>query len=239
VSVNGRDVNVTIGASHSTFSNDVVYRDNCVSSPAERIIDCDLKLIDDFINEFRLVEIGDALRSDKYKFYRRALLPLVLAHEIGHIALRHGLSDLHYLDIGETLFDEVRQKKELEADAYAINLIGKPQHGSWGDSYLALVNIANMLILMSVCRETFPKVCKRLLPGAGLAYPIGPIFIPLGTTHPAFLTRFLRILYLAGVDTDENNLNHQAIQLIDQLQVHTPSKAWVSLKQAIENPEKN
>ena len=201
IAYGGKYTKVTIALSDSRDTDEVVYRDNCVASPTEAIVDCDLKLIDDLIHAFYidLVDL-DGLHGEKrttaLQAYRSDLLLWVLAHEIGHVVLRHGISDFQYTDDGTTLVDEVQQKKELEADAYAITVIGKLGSAPWAP-YLTLENVINILVQKSVCPETFPKVCSRMPAGVGLIYDYTgkskPIEIPIGTSHPAFLARFLRI----------------------------------------------
>lgn len=61
-----------------------------------------------------------------------------------------------------------------------------------------------------------------------------PIRIPLSGTHPAFVARFLRILYLSGVGTSANSINYLAKQAIDRLSVQTDRDEWTTLKSALQ-----
>jgi hypothetical protein len=237
----GQRITIHFGVSDSALSDQVVYRDNCVASPADHLIDCDLKLIDDFIHDFYLDKIFAASKgSSRLRFYRRNLLLWVIAHEIGHIALKHGLSDFEDPNHGMTLFDAARQKYELAADAYAIRLVGKLNVAP-AAPYSALLDVVNALMRKSVCPETFPGVCDRMPSGVGLIFDYTadakPVLIPAGGTHPAFIARFLRILYLSGIGTTENSINHEARQAIDLLQIQGDSGTSMSLRYAIQDPQ--
>ena len=237
----GKSIKVTIALSDSRNTDEVVYRGNCVASPSDAIVDCDLKLIDDLIHAFYidvvdLNQLPQGPRARALETCRADFLLWVLAHEIGHIALRHGVSDFQYTDDITTLFDEIQQKKELEADAYAISVIGKMGSGPW-EPYLALENVVNILVQRSVCPETFPNICDRMPQGVGLIYDYTgkskPIEVPLGTSHPAFLARFLRILYLSGQGTHEHSINYEASEVIDQLRIRDPAGKLITMRQAL------
>lgn len=239
LNLDGRWITIHFGVSNSALSDQVVYRDNCVASPADRVIDCDLKLIDDFIHDFYLDKIFAASNgSSRLRFYRRNLLLWVIAHEIGHIALEHGLSDFEDPNDGMSLFDAARQKYELAADAYAIRLVGKLDVAP-AAPYSAILDVVNALMRKSVCPETFPEVCDRMPKGVGLIFDYTadakPVLIPAGGTHPAFIARFLRILYLSGIGTTENSINQEARQAIDLLEIQGDSGARTSLRRAIQD----
>lgn len=241
LTLGGHPITIHFGVSDSANSDQVVYRDNCVASPADRVIDCDLKLIDDFIHEFYLDKIYAAGEgSDRLNFYRRNLLLWVIAHEIGHIALKHGISDFEAPTNELSLFDATRQKYELQADAYAIGLVGKLDVAP-AAPYSALLDVTNALMRRAVCPETFPEVCDRMPRGVGLIfdYTAGakPLVVPPGGTHPAFIARFLRILYLAGVGTTENSINQEARRAIDLIEIQGGSGDPTSLKHAIEDAD--
>jgi hypothetical protein len=86
----------------------------------------------------------------------------------------------------------------------------------------------------SVCPETFPEVCDQMPRGVGLIFDYTrdakPVRIPAGGTHPAFIARFLRILYLSGIGTTENSINYEAHQAIDLHEIQGDSGTWTSLK---------
>jgi hypothetical protein len=241
LNLEGEWISIHFGISDSALSDQVVYRDNCVASPVDHVIDCDLKLIDDFIHKFyldKIFAVGNT--SSRLRFYRRNLLLWVIAHEIGHIALKHGLSDFEDPNHGISIFDAVRQKEELAADAYAVRLVGNLNAAPTA-AYGAILDVANALMRKSVCPETFPQVCDRMPRGVGLIFDYTadakPVLIPPGGTHPAFIARFLRILYLSGIGTTENSINHEARQAIDLLEIREDSGTSMSLRQAIQDLE--
>jgi hypothetical protein len=241
LNLDGEWITIHFGISDSALTDQVVYRGNCVASPAERLIDCDLKLIDDLIYDFYLdKEFRASEWASRLWFYRRNLLLRVIAHEIGHIALKHGLSDFADGDHGMSLFDAVRQKYELAADAYAIRLVGKLDAAP-AAAYRVIMDVVNLLMRKSVCPETFPNVCNRMPVGVGLIFDYTPnakpVLIPAGATHPAFIARFLRILYLSGIGTNVNSINYEARQAIDLLQIQNDSGTSTSLRRAIEDPQ--
>ena len=232
------DANITFNLYNSAFSDGVIYRDNCVATPSDRIIDCDLKLVDDLIRDFKLIEIFGGSTADFDKgFYRRNILEWVLAHEVGHIALKHGISDFDEWPRGESVFHFAQQQKELAADAFAINVIGNLSTGPV-PAYQAVIDISNALIRKSLCPQSFPKLCSKIpLGGVGLDFDYTataePIRIPLSGSHPAFVARFLRILYLAGVGTTENSISYLAKEAIDHLLVQGGGHEWTTLRKAL------
>jgi hypothetical protein len=241
LNLDGQSITTHFGVSDSALSDQVVYRDNCIASPADHVIDCDLKLIDDLIHEFYLDKIfGAGNGSRRLRFFRRNLMLWVIAHEIGHIALKHGLSDFEDPNHGMSLFDAARQKYELAADAYAIRLVGNLDVAP-AAPYSAILDVTNALMRKSVCPETFPEVCDRMPRGVGLIFDYSanakPVLIPAGGTHPAFIARFLRILYLSGIGTTENSINYEARQAIDLLEIQGDSGTRMSLRHAIQDPQ--
>jgi hypothetical protein len=241
LNLDGEWITIHFGVSDSALTDKVVYRGNCVASPADRLIDCDLKLIDDLIHDFYLDKQFKASEwTSRLRYYRWNLLLWVIAHEIGHIALKHGLSDFSDASQGMSIFDAVRQKYELAADAYAIRLVGKLDAATTA-AYRAIMDVVNLMMRKSVCPETFPDVCDRMPVGVGLIFDYTlnakPVLIPAGATHPAFIARFLRILYLSGIGTNVNSINYEARQAIDLLQIQNSSGTPTSLRLAIEDPQ--
>jgi hypothetical protein len=124
-------VDVDFNIYNSSHTTQVIYRDNCVASPWEHVIDCDLKLIDDLISDYHLVDIyGGANGPATLRDYQKNILMWVLSHELGHVALRHGVSDYEEDRTVSVVFDPAAQKRELDADAFAIRLVGNLATGS-------------------------------------------------------------------------------------------------------------
>ncbi|MCK1285419.1 hypothetical protein IVB41_15975 [Bradyrhizobium sp. 44] len=214
-----------------------IYRDNCVATPFDNVIDCDLKLVDDLIDDFKLMEIFGS-GGKRRDVYRKYIFLWILTHELGHVALKHGMSDFGEGTSGLHVFDVKQQKKELEADAAAIGFVGNLEQAPI-PAYQTILDVTNALLRKSICPDTFPKLCPRIpLGGVGLNYDYttdGPIRIPLSGTHPAFVARFLRILYLSGVGTSANSINYLAKQAIDRLSVETDRDEWTTLKSALQH----
>lgn len=237
LSLNGNSMDVVFVVYDSRISQRVVYRDNCVATPYDRVIDCDFKLVDDLIHDFRLIEIYGRNKEERRAFYRRYLLTWIIGHELGHIAKKHGISHYAQSVSGMAVFDAPQQAKELEADAYAIQAVGNLETGPVG-AYETVLDVTNSLVRKSLCPDTFPGVCARIpLGGVGLHFDYSatakPIPIRLVGTHPAYVARFLRILYLSGVDTRQNSINYLASQAIRLLRVQDKNGQWVSLETAV------
>lgn len=221
---------------NSRYANSALYRDNCVSAGWEKVVDCDLKMVDDLIEEFRLLEIyaSNGRRKAARDSYRRSILLWVLSHELGHIELEHGRSDYREDVRGLSVFDAAAQSKELQADQYSITVIGNIDKGS-PEAYSTVLDITNSLIRKSVCPRTYPRLCRDMPSGVGLIYnyqsDAKPIRIRLLGAHPEFVARFLRILYLAAMgSSQESSLAVVSKQAIDLLEVEAHPGDWKSLK---------
>lgn len=225
---------VTVQAYHSDYSAHVVYKNNCVASGWEMIVDCDLKLVDDLIARFYLL----ADYSGKSKVaarlrYRQSLLMWILSHEFGHIALNHGRSDFDEGLTGFQVFDVAKQQDELDADAYAISVVGNLETGPVA-AYSAILDVTNMLMREALCPQTFPNACRAIPAGVGLIFDYTPeakpIRITLSGSHPAYIARFLRIMYLSGIGTSQNSINYLAKKAIDLLEVETNAHQWKTIR---------
>ncbi|MGV7216407.1 hypothetical protein [Bradyrhizobium sp. UFLA05-112] len=227
---------IFVNLANSRSGDGAIYRDNCVATPFDSVIDCDLKLVDDLIDDFRLMEIFGK-GTQQRAIYRKYIFLWILAHELGHVALKHGMSDFGEGTSGERVFDVEKQRSELAADAAAISFVGNLEQASI-PAYQTVLDITNALLRKSMCPDTFPKLCPKIpLGGVGLDFDYttdAPIRIPLSGTHPAFVARFLRILYLSGVDTSANSINFLAKEAIDRLSVETDTNDWRSLKSALQ-----
>lgn len=148
---------------NSKYSVTALYKDNCVSGGWEKVVDCDLKMIDDLIDEFYLLKIYASKGHEKAArhSYRRSILLWILSHELGHIELGHGRSDYREDIRGLQVFDAASQAKELQADEYSIGIIGNIDKGS-AEAYSTVLDITNSLIRKSVCPRSYPRVCKEM-----------------------------------------------------------------------------
>ena len=81
------NVDVTLEV-YNSFTDRGPYQDNCIASPFERRIDCDLNLVEKLIQDFQLTKVYPRDRS----YYKRYLLMWIVAHEIGHIACGHDMA---------------------------------------------------------------------------------------------------------------------------------------------------
>ncbi|UVO28156.1 hypothetical protein [Bradyrhizobium arachidis] len=208
----------------------------CVANPAKRTITCDLRFVDNVASDLNIMDRSQSQAT--VNEVRRRLLKWIVAHEVGHIALKHVTSDYADPLSGYLVFVPAQQRLELAADAYALRLIGNLKRGDPKD-YAMLLGIVNALIRQKLCPETFPIPCNRLAPGVGIIFNSGdgdnePIRITAGGAHPEFVARFLRLVYLAGQETNENTIDHLAKQVIDKLLVEVPGKGWLKLDAAFE-----
>jgi hypothetical protein len=234
--VNGEPLNgeIRVDVYNSRDGEHGDYDENCVAFAVQRRIVCDLALIDGLIDDLKLVEIFGDSSSD---YYRVQIGKWILGHEIGHIVLKHGIS--HYGDprSGFTVFDAANQARELEADAFAISIVGKLGEKD-NDAYAALIDMTNSLLRRAICPETFPDVCSKMPAGVGLIYDYTdtaePIKIQVRGSHPEYIARFLRLLYLSGKNTGNNDVNYQAQSIIEHLLVERSRGVWESLASVFE-----
>lgn len=176
---------------------------NCVADSSTRAIRCDLRLLDDLIDDFALV-YGEAQRAAA----REHILQLVLAHELGHIVHGDRSAAYHGTDDGFSVSRYLHYKTELRADAFAVHLID--QYVKDRDmEYGTIVDLANEAVRKSVCPDTFPtpcpcpgytdaNMCSRMPEGPGLLIrDTDRVSVALTGTHPEFVVRFARLLYLS------------------------------------------
>lgn len=183
---------------------------NCVADSTRRLIQCDLRLLDDLIDDYALLKIEYETNRNKL---REKLLRLILAHELGHVALHHPSAAYHGQKDGFSIFKYTHYRIELEADAFAVKLIDR-LNGDVNGYYVVIAELADAAVRKSLCPHTFPEMCpcpgytdatlcSRMPIGPG---PLGPglligtnnsISVELTGTHPALVVRLARILYLA------------------------------------------
>lgn len=217
---------------------------NCTAVARRSQIVCDISFVDELIAEWYLVSHwphGSSVEASR-DWYRRNILLWILAHEMGHIIHGDGLSDFIENPKGMHVFDAPQQRIELDADLFAISLIGNLTRGP-SDAYSAVLSIANSLIRKAVCPAQYPDVCGQMPSGVGLLFDYTPdaqpLRIILDGDHPDMMARFLRILYLAGVGTHENSINYLAKQAIDMLCVDTGSGTCQTLRSALASQAKS
>jgi len=195
---NGSSQDIDIKVFNSRLSRSAgSEKDNCVSFPRSLRIECDLSILDNLIDELHPDKIWIPASDDPRRWFRRQLLTLIISHELGHIALKHGISHFDEPKTGFSVFDVEGHKVELDADAFAIQLIGKNR--DIDDTILA---ISNSLLRKATCPETYPEVCARMPAGVGVIYDYTsnskPIRVKFEGSHPAYIARFLRMLYFAA-----------------------------------------
>jgi hypothetical protein len=131
-----------------------------------------------------------------------------LAHEIGHVVLNHGSAAYHGSNNGFSIFTYVHHRIELDADSFAVRLLDRAA-GDTDAYYLTIVDLATAALKKSLCPDTFPEGCP--CPGytnAALCsrIPLGPgfliadndrVIVTLTGTHPEFVVRFARLLFLS------------------------------------------
>lgn len=177
---------------------------NCMADSSTRTIRCDLRLLDDLIDDFHIL-----YSEDQRDAAREHILQLVIAHELGHIVYGDRSAGYHGSDNGFSIFRYLHYKSELRADGFAVRLIdryAKDRNSEFG----AIVDLANSAVKKSLCPDTFPALCP--CPGYTDAtlcsrVPIGPggpligandrVLVTLTGTHPEYVVRFARLLYLS------------------------------------------
>jgi hypothetical protein len=209
------------------------YRDNrCTADPTSKTITCDLRFLSNLATELDLVQAARKPRVSSSTM--RHLLKWVLAHEVGHVVLHHEPSDYADPMSGYLLYAPPQQRAELEADAYALELVGNLSKAPSAD-YSLLLDIVNLLIRRNLCPDTYPVPCSKLAPGVGLIFNSAdgePIRIAAGGNHPEFVARFLRLIYLAGKGTKEKSINYLAGEEISKLIVEVPGRGWQRIDEA-------
>ena len=176
---------------------------NCTADSRSRTIRCDLRLLDDLIDEFALVR-----NEGERKEVRIELLCLILAHELGHVALNHGSAAYHGSANGFSVFKYVHYRIELDADAFAVRMLDGAA-AERDELYSLIVALTDAAIKRSLCPRTFPRPCPcQGYTNAGLCsrIPLGPglliapqdhVTITLSGTHPEYVVRFARLVFLS------------------------------------------
>jgi len=209
----------------------------CTARPEETKIICDLRLVDSLIDDFKLFKFRPSLsQRETLSGYQKTILKWIVAHEIGHITNMHKASDFSEPKKGLLIYSEAQQRMELEADEYAVKLIGNLEAANVHE-YGVILDIANSLIVRSLCPKTYPDICEEINPGVGLYYNSSsqaPIRIKAGGRHPEFIARFVRIVYLAGLGTEQNSINYLARQIIDKFQIKEDSGDWSAIGKAMD-----
>ncbi|MEZ2352128.1 ImmA/IrrE family metallo-endopeptidase [Caballeronia sp. RCC_10] len=181
---------------------------NCRADSSTRTIRCDLRLLDDLIDD--LDAYARVYSETQRAKVREHILQLVLAHELGHIVHGDKSAAYHGTENGFSVFHYLQYKIELRADEFAVQLIDryvKPQERDL--EYGTIVDLASGAVRKSLCPKTFPAPCP--CPGYTNAascsrVPLGPglviadndqIPVTLSGTHPVYVVRFARLLYLS------------------------------------------
>jgi hypothetical protein len=189
----------------------------CFWDARNRKIACDLALVDEIIDNYQMVELFGKTRNQN----RKHLLRWILSHEIGHLVLQHRGGYFSQPRQGFQVFNAPNQQEELAADAFSVCLIGESDKSI--DDYSYALDFSNALIRKSLCPTTFPQACGAIpIGGVGLHYDYvsgRPIKIDLSGSHPEFVARFLRILYISAYSDKPNLLTELAKRAIGTLTV--------------------
>lgn len=176
---------------------------NCTADSRTRTIRCDLRLLDDLIDEFALIR-DEGERQE----IRMQLLCLILAHELGHVALNHGSAAYHGSANGFSVFKYVHYHIELEADAFAVRMLDGAA-AKRDELYGLIVALTDAAVKRSLCPDTFPRpcpcpgytnaaLCSRIPLGPGLLIsPQDHLTVTLTGTHPQYVVRFARLVFLS------------------------------------------
>jgi len=198
-----------------------VFR-NCQADAPGRTIRCDLRVLDDIIDEMHMQGERDVLREQ--------LLRLILAHELGHVVLGHSGSFYHGGADGFSIAKYVGYKTELEADEFAVRRIDALTGLDLTLEYGMIVQLAYQAMKMSLCPGTFPETCPcpgyknasscaAIAAGPGLPLTTYERFdVTLAGTHPEFIVRFARLLSLSR-SSDNGWYQRQAQQILRQVRV--------------------
>lgn len=198
---------------------------NCTADSARRLVQCDLRVLDDLIDGFDLLYREDQRSATRERIYR-----LILAHELGHIAHHDPSAGYHGGEAGFSIFKYLHYRIELDADAYAVKLLDasttdlEQQYGM-----IAFLSYAAMK--KSLCPDTFPAncpcpgykdatLCSRIAYGPGLPLTGKEQFrVTLAGTHPEFVVRFARLLYLSTYPYSRSIFRPQAEQVLRHIVV--------------------
>lgn len=236
------DVVVTVKSYYSSLEEIGVFDNRCVALPKNRKIVCDLRLLDNLLISFNSTSVvgtkEDRERDTRFLLEpRSSLLKWVIAHELGHIALGHGVSDYAMPIKGKLVYDDAQQAKEIQADDFAVKVLGNLDQSDNVFEYSVVIDLLNTLIRMNLCPETFPEPCSKINPGVGIVYNSATddgIIIHSFGDHPDFIARLARYLYIAGVGTSQHSVNYLAEKVIDKLVIENADGRWQTLRQTFD-----
>ena len=182
------------------------YVKNCGFTGHRATIICDTKIIDTMQLRWVGLTIADPKNSaylDSRLHFRKFILTWLFAHELGHITAGHGASRFAHGPLDDYVDDaSASEKKEMDADAFAVTLLGKPNMHTGDDYYRDVIGAFNEEILISTCpRYLAERKCEDMAYSVGIILPRDPRRTPLafcvGGSHPDFIVRTIRLLKIA------------------------------------------
>ena len=177
---------------------------NCQADPPGRTIRCDLRVLDDIIDNNALLT-----REYQREAFRERLLRLILAHELGHVVLGQTGAFYHGGSDGFSVVRYLGYKNELQADAFAAGRLDALPHPDLDLEYGLVAQLTYQAMKRSLCPDTFPAncpcpgyknaaLCSAIALGPGLPLVGDERFkVTLTGDHPEFIVRFSRLLYLS------------------------------------------
>lgn len=196
---------------------------NCKADAASRIIECDTKLVDAL-----LYGSIDPQYTDAVNLWRSNILALILAHEVGHIQLRHLGPHYHGSNGRISVLDYANHAREYAADEFAVGVFDRAKDPV--ETYHYIAELTQAQIRMSKCPNTFPDpcpckgeddptLCHRVPSGPGLAPPDEPFPIVLLGTHPDHFVRFARMLTLTQDSVSQTMFGGVSSYLLSNVRV--------------------
>jgi len=217
-----------------------MHDNRCTATIENNEIYCDLRMVDGVLAYFDISNgkhsaiKSTASRTEKNSAH--VALKWIVAHEVGHIVKKHGLSDYADPPDGMLVYNNEQQRKELDADQFSIELIGNITQAPTQD-YQYIMHSTNALIRRALCPSTYPETCAAVNPGVGLIYNSASfdlINIGSGGDHPDYVARFVRILYLSGLGTNDNSLSYLAKQVISKFSIQNQRGEFRPIKEVMD-----
>jgi hypothetical protein len=211
------------------------YDGGCRALVTQALVLCDSTLLDELLRRLELNVIDDPngpeqVPSDEARpsipapetrlaELRRTLALWMLGHEVGHVVKgHHTAAPPAGGEFAAVPNLTISERRELEADEFVLSLFDEPA-GRDGALYGFLIEALNLEVRRSLCPGQSVRIdCPKVQRGVGIFYNEDEhlLFQP-GGSHPAYVIRLLRLLYLTDQRTDMDVVGYTVRRAVNRL----------------------